>query len=382
MTTATPEVASPNGKRPETRASRLAAIRGLRLCPQATSHQTARIRRLLEQIEVCSALDGSGSNIRQETLAGKLLITERTLRRWLTLAVEEGLIEFWDTWTIRGRRRTIKICWERVLDGPGRRQLFFAFDGVQTGQKSDCPVPNNQVDVCTHSVEMSGPNKEDLFSKDIQERTPLPPEAAPLASARADRAPGREEEWEEARETVESRGVMLGGSAVAACRRRGCEPWQVLAVVRFYDRFRDRWRSPGALYRRLEVLRPGNVPEAGTDLNAAFALWPGCFRGIPAPPAHRAPREPVAPRCDLKAERQRAQADAARELAELRSSLGFFWDDRSRDERLAIARRYGGKFFADLLSRRKGRLESREWTSSDSVWLRKWAASRLEEATC
>lgn len=380
MRSATPEVALQGDKRPETRANRLAAIRGLRLRPLATSHQTGRMRRLLEQIEVCSALDGSGSNIRQEALASRLLITERSLRRWLTLAVEEGLIEFWDTWTIRGRKRTIKICWDRVLDGPTKQQLFFEFERVPSGQNQPEEEPDTEADVRSNPVEMSGPNKEDLFSRDIQEKAPLPPEAAPLAST-SSQEPGREEEWQEVRETVESRGVLLGGSAVAACRRRGCEPWQLLAVIRFYDRFRDRWRSPGALYRRLEVLRPGYVPEAGSDLSAAFAMWPGGNRDIPRQ-APRAESRSEAPACDLTAERERARADAARELAELRQALGFFWDDRSRDERLEIVAEHGGKFFADLVSRRKGRLESRDWTSSDAVWLRKWAAARLEEATC
>lgn len=360
-------------KRPATRLNRLAAINACGLSPKASTRQTSIVRRMLEQIEICSNPDGSGSHIRQATLASRLGISERTLRRWLTLAVEEGLLECEDSWTIRGRSRTIKIQWARVIDGPSlQRQLFFDFESDRTGRND-----RKQAD------KMSGCNKEDLVLG--VSRDPLPPSASePQAEPDPPRASEREpgggsgEEWEEVRELMEARGVSAGGAcqAVNAARRSGASVWQAHAVLRFFDRQSPRFGA-GALQLRMKRLRPGVTPEANFERDpeplARLGLWPFGHEGVRSLKGlERGPepaREPREPSVDVRAEKARRRALFEQSRDALRSRLGDWWDALSIADRLEVAERLDDGGLWSRVLQKRGRVTSDQWEFSDVAGL-------------
>lgn len=323
--------------RPASRKARMAAIRAMQLSSGSTTQQRGKMRRLLEQLEVCSALDGSGTRIRQESLACRLGISDRTLRTWMTLAVAEGLLECIDSWTTRGRDRVILILWSRVIDGPPlKRQLFLEFGNGQAGENRR-----------SHPEEPATCNKEEVDPRGLNPSSPkAPSEPAPASD---EEPKGREVEWEEVRELLEARGMGAADAAIAACRRNRCEPWAAHAVVRFWDAHPGCW-NVGALWHRLKSLRPGFVPEANwqRDPQAAARSWKPPMRPVRSSVASSSWSQPKQGE-DYRAARAKAVAEHRAYQRELEANYGFWWDDMAPSERIAVAEHLGGKFLRDKL---------------------------------
>lgn len=351
-------------ERPATRGKRLAAIRGCRLRHGATTRQTSCIRRLLEHIELCS--DESGSKARQVTLAARLGIGERTLRRWFAEAVSEGLLEVNDSFTVHGRRRTINIVWQRVLAGPPiEHQLFLPFDVDQGGQ-----------DGLSHPAKMASSNNKELNP------TELIPSQSPGTEPAAEQIPtptavSEELGEEEARELLVARGIQYPQGLCRRWRQNRVAGWQVLAVLRFYDQTRA--FGPGALYNRLASLDARDTAETryAGNLEAWLAanpgLWPTPKRARQELPTAQPTTEPLP---NLAVERARARREWETYKRQARASFGFFWDALSVAERLALVERHAGKFSAELLARRRD-TTSAAWCPSDVAWLERAAADLL-----
>lgn len=324
----------------------MAAIRALRLRPAFALRWVVAMRRLLEQLELCGGPDGSQA--RQEVLAERLGISDRQFRRWLALAVDEGLVEVTDRWTTNGRRRRTAILWERVLAGPAdvrETQLFFEFDRVRDGH-----------DDRSHQDVMAGCNREDSGSSEVIS-SPTPP--APAGdSVGGDELRLRGEEWQELRDLLRDRGVVGVPQLLDGIRSRGVEPWAVSAVVRFWDANRSAWRSPGALHWRLRNLVAGAVPESDwrSRWDETLREWPPAT--VVRRPSSDASRRPQT-RSDVPASRssvelvnvpqvrderrRQYQATAAR----LERDYGPGWDDLSAADQAALVEQLGGRWLLD-----------------------------------
>jgi hypothetical protein len=384
--------ATPDARRPEPRRVRLAAIRGVRLLTSdATRLMTSNVRRLLEQLELCGNPE-EGSRISLEALAARLGRSERTVRRWIDIAEAEGLIVIRHRWILGERVRFLQTDFDRVReDRLPPRQLMLPLDeggderssaarsgppDVPSGDAADRPeapdfVPSGNV---TDGHSVTAPvTKCPRLLRGSDPRGLDPSPQAPVAAAEPIASRSLEAEWEEVRDLLEDRGMGMAAGAVSGCRRLRVEPWQVLAVVRFFDAQAGCW-NVGALYRRLGFLRPGTpVPEANwqADLDAALACWPKPHhapRGA-KPSAAVSRAQTTSGDSDVGERAPRVSRDAqiainrrqwAERLRKVRGTLGPWWDALSRAERLELVERFGGAFERSRLER-GGKLDSADW---------------------
>lgn len=346
--------------RPACRRDRMAAIRALRLRAGVANRWVVAMRRLLEQLELCG--DADGSQARQEVLADRLGISERQLRRWIELAVGEGLVEVVDRWTTNGRRRRTVIDWERVLAGPvsvRETQLFLPFGGVPDGQ-----------DVRSQPDAVSGCNREDLGSSEV---TPLPtlPESPAAEPAGSEELRIRGQEWQQVRDLLRDRGVVGVPTLLDGLRARGVEPWAIETVVRFWDANRRGWRTPGALRWRLANLIPGVVPESDwrSRWDETLREWPPASGLSPRPrqAAQERPRthsgdsasRQSAERVDVRQERDQRRRAWQATAARLERDFGPGWDALSAADQAVVVERLAGPWALERWRRAQAVAEQR-----------------------
>lgn len=348
----------------------MAAIRRLEM-PFGTSRKTVtNMRRLLEQLELCG--DAEGSFARQEVLAERLGVSVRQFRRWLLLAVEEGLVEITDSWVSRGgqfiRRRQTSILWERVLAGPraSETQLFLPFENVPFGQMAG-----------SEGAEMAASSNKDIRSSLDSPSCSPPSEPEPQLEPEVGSIQGRE--WEELRDLLRGRGVVAVPRLLAGIRSQGIEPWAVFAVVRFWDAHRELW-SVGALYRRLENLIPGILPESDwrSRWEEVVREWPPARASASQAPGRpsrgssdsRPPRGSQT-RSEVRTTRESAEAVNVRQVrdqrrrewqavaARLERDWGPGFDRLSSSERERVVERLGGAWLLERWRRSSSSPEQR-----------------------
>lgn len=329
----------------DSRKKRLAAIRGVQL-QNARSVLACNLRRLLEQLEICSSDYQLGSAIRLSTLAERLGRSVRTVQRYLTAASEWGLVVITRKRILGDWESNIKVCWSRVLELCGgdvpKTQLFLSLEHDATRQSVACT-----------NDKMSRAHNKDIGPRglDPRKRPPLtPPLPTPRPSPKPAPKPADPQgrEWGELRDKLESLGVCVAGGAIDAMRRSGVEPWAASAVVRFYEAHRGAWGA-GALYRRLCSLRPSHVPEAASpaDLEAVLECWPK-----PKKPIRSRAVRALKPALESKDQlRHRRACEDAQRLAELPAWVTSFYDQMSHQERLTLVSDHGGEFALKSASR-------------------------------
>lgn len=367
--------------RPKTRKDRFRAISETRFAPSRSPRMRANLRRLLEQLEAYS--DETGTRARHVVLAERLGVSERTLRTWFAVAVEEGLVFIGETRSQLGRRRLTTILWQRVLAGPGAAVPAGRLDAQFFLPLEDCRSGRN---FRSGPEESSGPYREDSIP-----RSNSPPESPePIAAAEPepveDPVADQGREWEEARELLRARGLVAVQRVSDALRRRGVEPWAVFAVLRFYDAHRRHW-GPGALYGRLQELVPGDLPESDwrSRWDDVVRLWPPAVGVVQRPSPRiaetrsgerRAARPSVvsAERVDTRQERDRRAQEWARTVARVERDYGSWFDSLGSDERIRTV-----EACCDAWTRQAW-LAAR--TPADRAKLRPWILQAIESRAC
>lgn len=94
------------------RRERLKAIRAVRLAPNSSRRKRRIIGELLEAVD---AAGPDGCDERQLVLAEYFGISDRQLRRWVAMAIAEGVL----TYALGPKGKALFIVWKRVLASDG-----------------------------------------------------------------------------------------------------------------------------------------------------------------------------------------------------------------------------------------------------------------------
>lgn len=184
-----------------------------------------------------------------------------TARRWVAAAVAAGLLECVERRSVRGGQRThqLSIAWQSV------REL--ALSPARTGGRQDGPpaaektplaaeyqngAPAHQNGAPAHQSGAPIKEHQSPHQSTHQSFPPSPPAGPPSDG----------EGWEEIAAELRTLRVHLAGQAIAALQEARVSPQTARAAIKHYRACPGAWDA-GALYRRLQRLRPGDDPATG-----------------------------------------------------------------------------------------------------------------------
>ncbi len=221
---------------PLSREAKLALIRSAMRPEPIGATSWAGVVRLLEQVHYCSQRDGCFAYV--ETLAAKLHVSKRTVRRYRASSEAAGVLKA-SPRIDRGSHRSNEwsIDWDRL------RQLS-----------------GGAVKLSGGAVKLSAPIKGTVFHQCLPSvSSEKPPPPAPT--------PPRGSDWVVVVEMLFNLG-LVDAAPIAIAREAGVTAEEVERIALHYQAHPGAWQ-PGAIHFRLRSARPGQDPASGWPPPAA-----------------------------------------------------------------------------------------------------------------